>query len=518
MSRFNSAATDQTRTKNLVGGEAYTIGSEMELYTTVCTASLNNKFYESSKGTIDRVRSLIAQCDPEFVARLAVYVREEMNLRTIPLVLTVELAKTHNGDDLISRLTERVIQRVDELTEILAYYQLVNNRIGTKKLGKLSNQLQKGIANAFNKFDRYQFGKWSRDTEIKIRDVLFLSHPKPKDEEQKRIFKKIVDGTLETPYTWETRLSEAGQNGESKKEVWEELIESRKVGYMALMRNLRNIIQAEVSDEHITMVCNYLSNETAVLNSKQLPFRYVSAYRMLTTGKAPTISFDRWDDRDYTYREYTNSVVDDPRLGQILQALEVAINISVQNIPMFDHNENVLIATDVSGSMCQPVSERSVINYYDIGAILAMMIHKKVTKSVTGLFGDHFETLAFPKDNILQNAQQIYELEGKVGYSTHGYKVIEYANNSNYKFDRIMIFTDTQMYGGSLQQEWNIYKTSNPNAKLYIFDINGYGISPLTLRDNNVYLIAGWNEAVFKILESLDDGYSAIDSINSISL
>lgn len=132
MSRFNSAATDQTRTKNLAGGEAYTIGSEMELYTTVCTASLSNKYYESSEETFDRVRLLVSQCDPKFVARLAIYAREEMNLRTIPLVLTVELAKIHNGDDLISRLTERVIQRVDELTEILAYYQLVNNRIGTK--------------------------------------------------------------------------------------------------------------------------------------------------------------------------------------------------------------------------------------------------------------------------------------------------------------------------------------------------------------------------------------------------
>lgn len=305
-------------------------------------------------------------------------------------------------------------------------------------------------------------------------------------------------------------MSESGQNGESKKEVWEELIESRKVGYMALMRNLRNIIQAEVSDEHITMVCNYLSNETAVLNSKQLPFRYVAAYRMLTNDQAPIMKF--------LGRDYGDSVVDDPRLGQILQALEVAINISVQNIPMFDQNENILIATDVSGSMCTPVSERSVINYYDIGAILAMMIHKKVAKSVTGLFGDHFEAFAFPKDNILQNCSKIYDLEGRVGYSTHGYKVLEYANNSNHKFDRIMIFTDTQMYGEPIQQEWNKYKASNPNAKLYIFDLSGHGKSPISLRDNNVHLLAGWNDRVFDILNSLENGQDVIEKINSISL
>jgi hypothetical protein len=524
MSRFNSTAVDPTKTTNLAGGGAYTLTSEMELYSRVCTASLYPKYYEAPQDTVARIRELVSECSPEFVAKLAVYAREKMNLRTIPLVLTVELAKVHRGDSLVSRLTKRVIQRVDELTEILAYYQFANERTGTKKLGKLSKQLEKGIAGAFTKFDEYQFGKYNRETEVKLRDALFLSHAKPENEEQEGIFNKIVEGTLETPYTWETRLSEAGQNGETKKDVWEELIDSRKVGYMALLRNLRNILQAGVSNEHITKVCDYLSNENAVKGSKQLPFRFLSAYRMLTTGVAPTL-YRRWNTARY---EVDTSVTDNPQLGRVLNALETAIVISAQNIPMFD-NENVLIATDVSGSMCSPVSPKSVINMYDIGAVLAMLVHHKAQNTVTGLFGDKFEAYPFPKTGVLRNAEKVYELEGRVGYSTNGYKVLQYANRNNTaNFDKIMIFTDCQMYGSSrygrasehsaIEREWKQYKQNNPNAKLYLFDLNGYGTSPVSLMDNDVTLISGWSDKVFDIMNAVDNGSTAIDEILAIEL
>lgn len=517
MSRFNSAAEDRTRTTNHEGGEAFTLTSEMELYSTVCTASLYRKFYESPKDTIDRIRALVASCDPEFVAKLAVYAREQMNLRTIALVLTVELARVHSGDNLVSKLTERVIKRADELTEILAYYQTVNARSGTKKLGKLSNQIRKGVANAFGKFDEYQFAKYNRDTEIRLRDALFLSHAKPADDLQKELFAKIIDGTLETPYTWETRLSEAGQgNEETKKDVWEELIASRKVGYMAIMRNLRNILEAGVSNEHIGMVCDYLSNEVAVKNSKQLPFRFLAAYRMLTIGGTPPRRRS-WGGSVEFSSSVGSAITGNPQTTRVLAALEHAMVHSIQNIPMFD-NENVLIATDVSMSMMQPVSDRSVIQQYDIGAVLAMMVHHKAQNTVTGLFGDHFETFAFPKSEILRNAQEVYNLEGKVGYSTNGYKVLEYANNNNVDFDRIMIFTDCQMYGGSIDTEWKKYKRSHPNAKLYLFDLNGYGKSPVSLRDDGVTLISGWSDKVFDVLAAVEGGADTLDLIKDIEL
>jgi len=505
MSRFNSTAIDQSKTTNHEGAEAFTLSSEMELYKTVCTSVLQNKFYESSNQTLNRIRSLINQCDPEYVARLAVYARKEMNLRTIPLVLTVELAKIHNGDDLISRMTENVILRADEITELLSFYQIANKRNGTKKLNKLSKQISKGISKSFDKFEEYHFAKYNRPTEIKFRDALFLCHVSPKTTDQKDLFEKIITDTLETPYTWETQLSESGKNGKTKKEVWEELIGSRKVGYMAILRNLRNILEAGVSREHIRNVCDYISNENAVLNSKQLPFRFLSAYKII---RGTTRAF---------YYDPPTKKLDSIYVPEILEALEKAIIISIKNLPI-NEDDNVLIASDVSASMCKSVSDRSSVMLYDIGTLMAMMIKHKTKYSLTGLFGDIFKTYNFPKDNILAGTYELLKIEGEVGYSTNGYKVIKYANENQQKIDKIMIFTDMELYGGSIRKEWLTFKSNNPNAKLYLFDLNGYNTTPFSEKEDGVFLISGWNEKVFEMMNNLEKGRGVVDVINSIEI
>lgn len=241
-------------TVNYEGAKAFTLTPQLELYTTVATAALTDNFYEKGKDSLQRIKQLIAKNDALFVAKLAVYARENMHLRSIPLVLVTELAKLHNGGNLVSALTARVVQRADEITELLAYYAQSNHRKGLKQLNKLSKQLQKGLAAAFNKFDEYQFAKYNRDAQVKLRDALFIVHPKAKNEAQQVLFDKIIKDELATPYTWEVELSALGQQqfeseaakAAAVKVKWEELIFSNKLGYMALLRNLRNILEAEV--------------------------------------------------------------------------------------------------------------------------------------------------------------------------------------------------------------------------------------------------------------------------------
>ena len=252
-----------------------------------------------------------------------------MYLRSVPLVLAVELAKASSGNSIVSKTVNGIVKRADEITELLAYYQVANSRTGTKKLNKLSKQIQKGLSNAFNRFDEYQFAKYNRPAEIKLRDALFLVHPKAKDEAQQMLFNKIAQNELATPYTWETELSMLGQanfeNERAKraafKSKWEELIESDKLGYMALIRNLRNILEAEVSYDHIRKVCDYLSNANAVANSKQLPFRFLSAYREI-------------------------KVLTSIHTVMVLGALEDAVAASAMNMKGFDQSMQVLIACD----------------------------------------------------------------------------------------------------------------------------------------------------------------------------
>ena len=180
--KFNWINKGMNKVLNKESAPAYRLTPEWELYTSVVTTSLNNSFYEQEEERIERVRTLIGKCNPLFVAQLAAYARETMNLRSIPLVMAVELARIHQGDNLVKRVTARTVRRADEITELLACYQQANRRTGTKKLNRLSKQLQAGLQDAFNTFDAYQFAKYNRSAEVCLKDALFLVHPKAKDE------------------------------------------------------------------------------------------------------------------------------------------------------------------------------------------------------------------------------------------------------------------------------------------------------------------------------------------------
>ena len=504
--KFNFLSKQKNVTVNHTGAKAYKITPELELYTAVVTTGLGNSFYESADGRVARLQALILKCDPEFVAKLAVYARTEMHLRSVPLVLTVELARAVSGTSAVSKMVSRVIERADEITELLAYYQLANARTGTKKLNGLSKQVQKGLALSFNKFDEYQFAKYNRNTDVKLRDALFLVHPKAKDESQQEIFNKIAANALATPYTWETELSNLGQHKyndvaekqQAFKARWEELIASKKMGYMALMRNLRNILDAQVSVAHMRMVCDYLANPGAVASSKQLPFRFLSAYRELKNHASGSTAM-------------------------VLNALEDAVMQSAVNIKGFGYNTSVVIACDVSGSMQNAVSAKSTIMYYDIGLMLGMLMQSQCKNVITGMFGNTWKVINMPNRNVLANVMEYYKREGEVGYATNGYLVVEDLIKRKVVADKVMLFTDMQMYstdgtGHSFENSWNRYKTIAPNAKLYLFDLAGHGAMPLDVRRNDVYLIAGWSDKVFDMLEAVENTGLAMEKIYSIAL
>ncbi len=530
MSRFNKTSVSKKLTTNKEGSKAHKLSADYELYTLVATSALTKKFYEKSDERVERLRKLITQCDPMFVAKLAVYARESMYLRSIPLVLTVELNKHLNAIDakrtVITTLSNRVIQRADEITEILSYYALANKaneKPGesgqTKKLAKLSKALQRGVAMAFNKFDSYQLSKYNRKTDIKLKDALFLTHPKPKDKAQAEIFKQLASDTLPAPKTWEVEMSTAKDKDKSPKQVWEDMIDSKKLGVMAMLRNLRNILQADVSKDHVFKIADTLKNPEIIKKSKQLPFRFLAAYIELKKA-AGDYSTGR-----YFYDDEPATLKNKQQVGVILEALEEAIKASVESLKGFDRKMSVMIACDVSASMMTAVSPKSSIEMYDIGLTLGMILQHKCKYVATGIFGDSFKTKSFPRDSILENVIKFKKIEGEVGYSTNGHKVIDYLIKSKDKVDKVMIFTDCQMWNSesynrnsTLPAQWNKYKKIAPEAKLYLFDLQGYGNTPIDIVQKDVHLIAGWSDKVFDILDSLENGKDAIKVINDIRI
>jgi len=501
--KFNELARPAAG-RNYEGGEAFQLSPEMELYSAVVTSSLSKMFYEGADQRTERISNLVAKVSPVFASRLAIYAREKMHLRSVPLLLVTELAKIHSGDGLVSETVERVVQRADEIMELLACYAW-RNALTTerKQLNRLSHQIQKGLAASFNRFDEYQFAKYDNQRRsVTLRDALFVVHPKAKSIEQQELFDKIANSTLAVPYTWETEFSALGQqkfSDESAKQEafarkWEELIASGKLGYMALLRNLRNILSnPKISKACIDDVARRIADEKEVKKSRQLPFRYLAAYRELKNSC-----------------NFSSS--------SVMQALDKAICASASNITGFSDDCRVLIAADVSGSMYSRVSPRSSVMNFDIGLLLAMMLKFRCREVISGMFGTDWKIFNLPTDNILPNVDALYREEGSVGYATNGYKVIDWLVETKTCVDKVMIFTDCQLWdsygdGANLRQSWHRYRAISPETKLYLFDLCGYGQSPLSLAEPNVYLIAGWNEKVFDVLDALENGQTAIDEI-----
>lgn len=250
------------------GGPAYPeVSKEQQLNRSVLSCLLwEDTFYESGESIADRISALARECNGKFVSELAMRARKDYKLRHAPLLLLDALCEIGTGSSLVSDTIAETIDRPDELSEMLAVYWRNGKR-------PLSNQLKKGLSRAFGKFDAYQLAKYERDRKIKLRDVMFLVHPKPANG-QDETFKQLAEGTTKVKGTWEASLSKGSEKktAEDKRGRWEAMLREGKLGYMALLRNLRNMAQANVDRDLIS---------SAILARKGarnvLPFRFVSA-------------------------------------------------------------------------------------------------------------------------------------------------------------------------------------------------------------------------------------------------
>lgn len=480
------------KTLNHEGADAFVLDDESTLLNLVSTCMMNEpKFYGEQGEVEQQIFELAHKVDPQFLLQLAAYTRNELYMRSVSTYLLAISAHRTESKQFVRTYTPKIILRADELYETIACYL---NAFGKP----LPNSLKKGVADTFPNFDEYQFAKYSRKTDVTFKDVIMLSHAKQPSE----LIKKILNDTLETPETWEVEISRNGNKAKS----WEKLIENKKLPYMATLRNLRNLLNADISDKHLDMVINYLQNEKAVRNSKQFPFRFFTAYIQLA---------GRGGGRRYRSRITPGTT--HPRISEVLDALEEATYIAYENIPHM--KGTTVIACDVSASMQQTVSDKSVLQLYDIGLLLGAATHKYTDRAITGFFGDSWKEIPLAKKSagVIANTVKMHDREGEVGYSTNGYKVIQALNKNKTLVDRILIFTDCQMWDSdirgshfsrsrqdsTIRQEYEAYKRdTNPNVKLYLFNLNGYGTTNFPESDRSVVNINGWSDKILKFIET----------------
>lgn len=245
------------------GGVAKRLNPIDELRRTVmCCLLWEDTFYESGEDVSARMAGLVAACKPEDVAAIAVEARSRFHLRHAPLFLLVELFKCPEARVAAGKALAECIQRADEPAEFLALYW----KDGRKPVPAAA---KKALAKALGKFNPYQIAKWKGDgNAVKLRDVLRLLHPKP-SETQAEAFRALARNELARTGTWEDELSA----GKDKHETWTRLLSERKLGALALLRNLRNMQEAKVEDSLIRQAL------AAMKPDRVLPFRFIAAAR-----------------------------------------------------------------------------------------------------------------------------------------------------------------------------------------------------------------------------------------------
>jgi 60 kDa SS-A/Ro ribonucleoprotein len=416
------------------GAPAKHITPEQSLRRSVMSCLLwEREFYEDGQAIADRILENAALCDAGTVSAMAVEARNVHGLRHVPLLLLTDLIR--RGGPGVAGTIAQTVRRADEMAELVSIYWRGGKR-------PLSKQMKLGLAQAFGKFSEYQLAKYDREGPVRLRDVLFLTHPKPVDEAQAALFKRVAERQLVTPDTWEVSLS----GGADKRETFERMIREGKLGYLALLRNLRNMVDAG---------CDLGLVKDAIVARKGAdlvwPFRYVAAARACP---------------------------------QLEPAIDQALCEAVASGPRLSGQTVVLV--DVSGSMGWPLSGKSDMNRMDAAAALASVINGDVR-----VFTFSDRTVEVPPRRGMAGVDAIIRSQPR-GSTMLG-DAVRKINQTVPSADRLIVITDEQSHD----------RVPDPVAK------QAYMINVASSRNGVGYgrwvHIDGFSEAVIRFINEIEN-------------
>jgi 60 kDa SS-A/Ro ribonucleoprotein len=416
------------------GAPAAAVIPEQALRRSVLACMLwEREFYEDGITIAGRIQALVPQVAAGRVAALAIEARTSMKLRHVPLLLVREMARHATHRALVAETLAAVIQRADELAEFLAIYW-ADGKV------PLSAQVKKGLAAAFSKFDEYQLAKYDRANAVRLRDVLFLCHAKPVDAAQAALWKRLIAGELATPDTWEVELSAANTD---KRASWERLLSERKLGALALLRNLRNMKAAGVDEGLVESALD------AMKTDRVLPFRFLAAARY-----AP-----QWEES---------------LERAMLRALSGAARLTGRTV----------LLVDVSGSMVTPLSRKSEMLRTDAAYGLAVLLREICEKVSVYTFSTDAVFVPARRGFALRDAMEVSQPHG-------GTNLGRALDAIREPYDRIVVVTDEQSHD----------RVPAPRGRGYMINVasarNGVGYGAWAHID-------GWSEAVVEYIREAE--------------
>jgi 60 kDa SS-A/Ro ribonucleoprotein len=367
-----------------------------------------NNAYVDGVEVAKQISALIPLCEPADVYNLAIEARLNQKLRHTPLYIAVEMLKHAGTKGLVASLLPKIITRADMLTDFVALYSKMNPKAkGAKRDVKLASSAKRGLAAAFANFKEYHFAKYDRDAGIKLRDVMFMVHPKAENADREALYKRLADRELITPDTWEVALS----TGKDKKETWTRLIQEEKLGGLAMLRNIANMMKSNVDKKVIK------EGLTSLKAAMLLPLDFLKTARM-----NPEFS-----------REIEGAMIN-----------------SYKNLPKL--KGKTLFIVDISGSMGHTTSSGTAFTRLDQACAMAMLAvnqcedYDLVATSGSDSSGKHATAIIKYPESGFGIAKQITDNRAKLGGGgIFTRQCLEWCKeNTGSEYDRIIVFSDSQ--------------------------------------------------------------------------
>lgn len=497
--------TKQKSVSTFEGGAGFVRTPEGELFL-IAVSSFNEDRFYNTESTPEAVKRLVPKVfasktlgyDPiEWFKGLVDYARNTANMRTVSIIIAAEVAHyaIEKGIPGSRAVVNASMSRADEPGEFLAYWVSNFGR-------KIPAPVKRGVADAatrlYNEFSVAKYG--NKSGSFSMGDVIKLTHPTPVDAIQSKVFKYAIENPFDNAVldglpmlaererllglsaddlwdeissgnarkygvTWENVASKHGLS----KEAWESLVPS--LGYMALIRNLNNFTKYGVSEEVVDQINARISDPAEIAKSKQLPFRFYSAY------KASKESLD-----------YGRS-------------LSKALELSLSNTPRLEGK--TLILVDTSGSMSQPVSSRSDTVLMEVASLFGSSLAIRAEDATLVQFGSSSEEVQFKKTDKALSMMSRFKFLG--GTDTNG-ALARYWDSS---YDRVVIITDEQ-YSGNGSSYWGRtagYPVTD-NTPVYVFNLGAYKASMADSKKNMIQL-GGLTDQSFGIIPTLEKGADA---------
>lgn len=546
MGKYNSKAEAAKPTViNEMGEKAYQLDPREELVATCLTTFLSgDHYYETEKEVVNRITTKLNEVDPLFAAKLAVYARNDANMRSVTHLIAATIAKNASGKEWAKRFYNKIVIRPDDMSEILSAYAQMN-KMGLNDIKKIPNAMKKGFKTALERLDAYQIDKYKMNTrQVKMIDLVNLFHPKG-TQRNSQAYHNLMNGTslagLYSSKVLEKEMVKAGQKTsaksveektEAKKEAIETVLSNVKgMPIMNLLRNLRNVIL--YAPDSVEEACSQLRNEQKILNSRLLPFRFASAYKEIekmsySDKKSSTsIAFES----DYKNTSLTSSEFSSLKI-KVLDAIEDALQISCQNIPELEGNVAILV--DHSGSVRGDLGGSSRVSAFSkttcatIGNLFASMVAWRQKNVYIGLFGDRLIPVKVDRNKrLLDFNKESYNAGARCGGGTEQgiYDFFRQAISEKKKIDNIVIFSDCQI-GSNASTSWygtsggersatfqdlvKQFKKINPLCNIVVVDLRQTKGNTVFHRSQRILNIAGWSTNIFSLINSNCKGYDAI--------